>query len=66
MMKRMWVTTGIYAFCALVWTLNFFLHWTQDGAIDASTALFGLAAVCFGVSAVLNFIRIRRMKKEEK
>ena len=64
--KTMWISTGIYIFCAVVWTVNFFLHWHQDGMIEASTALFGVAAVCFGISAVLNLIRIRRMKKEEK
>ena len=64
--KTMWVTTGIYIFCAVLWTVNFFLHWRQDGAVTFSTALFGVAAVCFGISAVLNLIRIRRMKKEDQ
>ena len=63
--KRMWITTGIYFLCALVWTANFLINWHKDGAINTSTALFGLAAVCFGISTVLNLIRIRRMKKEE-
>ena len=64
--KTMWITTGIYIFCAVVWTVNFFLHWHQDGAINTSTALFGVAAVCFGISAAAGVIRIRRMKKEDK
>lgn len=64
--KTMWITTGIYVFCAVIWTVNFFLHWHQDGSINTSTALFGVAAVCFGISAVLNIIRICRMKKEGK
>ena len=65
--KRMWFTTGIYIFCTLIWTVNFILHWHQDGTLTFSTALFGLAAVCFAISAVLNVIRIRRLKgnKEE-
>ena len=64
--KTMWISTGIYIFCAVMWTVNFYLHWHQDGLIETSTALFGVAAVCFGISSVLNLIRIRRMKKEEK
>ena len=65
-MKKMWISTGLYAFCAVVWTLNFFLQWQEAGGLNARTALFGLAAVCFAISAVLNYIRIRRMKKEDK
>ena len=64
--KTTWITTGIYIFNAMIWTVNFFLHWHQDGSINTSTALFGVAAVCFGISAVLNIIRICRMKKEGK
>ena len=64
--KAMWISTGIYLFCTVVWTVNFFLHWHQDGAIGASTAMFGVAAVCFGISSVLNLIRIGRMKKEDE
>ena len=64
--KTMWITTGIYIFCAVVWTVNFFLHWHQDGAINTSTALFGVAAVCFVISSVAGVIRIRRLKKEDK
>ena len=65
--KKLWFSAGLYTFCTLLWAVNFFLHWHQDGSLTFSTALFGLAAVCFGISAVLNFIRIRRMKgnKEE-
>lgn len=64
--KTLWITMGIYSFCAVVWTVNFFLHWHQDGTIGVSTALFGLAAVCFAISAVGNGIRLRRMKKEDE
>lgn len=64
--KTMWITTGIYIFCAVIWTVNFFLHWHQDGGINTSTALFGMAAAFFGIAAVLNIIRICRMKKEGK
>ena len=64
--KRMWFTTGIYIFCTLIWTVNFFLHWRHDGVLTFSTALFGLAAVCFGISAVLNIIRIRRMQADKE
>lgn len=63
--KTLWISTGIYIFSALLWTVNFFLHWRRDGMIQFSTALFGVAAVCFAVSTVLNLIRIRRLKKEE-
>ena len=62
----MWITTGLYLFCALVWALNFFLHWRQDGMIDVSTALFGVSAACFLIAGVLNIVRIRRLKKEDK
>lgn len=64
--RSMWISTGIYLFCTVLWTVNFFLHWHQDGMIETSTALFGVAAVCFGIMAVMCLIRIRRMKKEEK
>lgn len=63
--KTMWLTTGLYIFCAVIWTVNFFINWRQDGALETSTVLFGVAAVCFAISAVLNIIRIRRMKKED-
>ena len=65
-LKTMWISTGIYLICTVLWTANFFLHWRQDGGIETSTALFGVAAVCFGISSVLNLIRICRMKKEDK
>lgn len=64
--KTMWISTGIYLFCAVVWAVNFFLHWHQDGGISTSTALFGMAAVCFSISAVLNLIRIHKLKKGDK
>lgn len=66
MMKQLWWTTSLYIFCTVVWTANFFLHWRMDGCISISTGLFGLTAVCFAISAVLNLIRIRNMKKEEE
>ena len=64
--KTMWITTGIYMLNAVIWTVNFFLHWHRDGGINTSTALFGVAAVCFIISSVLNLIRIHRLKKEDK
>jgi len=64
--KTMWITTGLYLFCALVWTANFFINWHTDGRIEVSTALFGVSAVCFLIAGVLDFIRLRKMKKEEK
>lgn len=63
--KRMLATTAIYIVCAVIWTLNFFINWRQDGMLESSTVLFGVAAVCFAISAVLNVIRICRMKKED-
>lgn len=64
--KAMWISTGIYLFCTVLWTANFFLHWYQDGIIETSTALFGVAAVCFAVAGVMGLIRVRHMPKEEK
>lgn len=67
--KMLWISTGLYGFCALVWTMNFALHWHMDGRINASTALFGFSAACFGIAAALNVIRLVRLgrsKKEDK
>lgn len=67
--KMLGISTGLYGFCALVWTINSALHWHMDGCVDASTALFGLSAVCFGIAAALNVIRLARLgrgKKEDK
>ena len=64
--KMMWFSTALYGFCALVWTVNFFLHWNKDGMIEVSTALFGVSAVCFGIAAVLNVIRLVRMSRRNK
>jgi len=64
--KTMWLTTALYIFCAVIWTVNFFLHWHQDGMIETSTALFGVSAVCFGIAGVLNAIRLTRLCKQEK
>lgn len=64
--KTLWLSTGLYIFCAVIWTVNFFLHWHQDGMIEASTALFGVSAVCFAVAAVLNVIRLARLPKGDK
>ncbi len=63
--KTMLITTGLYAFCALIWAVNFFLHWRQDGMIEVSTALFGVSAVCFAIAAVLNGIRLSRLRKDK-
>ena len=62
--KKMWLSTGLYVFCALIWTVNFFLHWKQDGAVDFSTALFGVSAVLFAVAAVMGVVRLTRLPKE--
>lgn len=64
--KQMRISTGLYAFCALVWTVNFFLSWHQDGMIEVSTGLYGVAALCFGISAVLGLIRLKRLPREEQ
>lgn len=63
--KQMIITTCLYAFCAVVWTANFFITWHNAGTLETSTVLFAVSAVCFGIAAVLNIIRIRRMKKED-
>lgn len=63
--KRMLISTGLYAFCAVMWTVNFFLHWYQDGMIEVSTALFGVAALCFGIAAVLGGMSLRRLSKND-
>jgi len=62
--KKMWFTTGLYIFCALIWTVNFFLHWHKDGTIEFSTALFGVSAVLFTVAAVGGVVSLIRAKKE--
>lgn len=62
--KKMWWTTGLYAFCALIWTMNFFLSWHKEGMINVSTGLFGLSAALFTLSAVLGLIRIIRLQRE--
>lgn len=67
--KKMWWITGLHTFCTLIWTTNFFLHWHQDGAINVSTALFGLTAVLFAVAAggsVTQLIRLYKANKEGK
>lgn len=64
MMKKKWFTAGLYILCTLIWTLNFFLHWHKDGMISVSTALFGVAAVLFAVSAVGSVLSLIRAKKE--
>lgn len=64
--KTMLLTTGLYIFCALIWTVNFFLHWNKDGAIGTSTVLYGISAVCFAIAAVLNVIRLVRAGKTER
>ena len=64
--KNMWWITGFHTFCALIWTVNFFLHWHKDGMISVSTGLFGLSAVLFTISAVMGVIRLIRLPKENK
>lgn len=63
--KRMLISTGLYVFCAVIWTVNFFLHWYQDGMIEVSTALFGVAAICFGIAAVLGGMSLHRLSKDD-
>ncbi len=63
--KRMLILTWLYGFCAVSWTVNFFLHWYQDGMIDVSTALFGVAAICFAIAAVLGGMSLHRLRKDD-
>lgn len=60
--KQLMISTILYIFCALVWAVNFCLHWEMDGELVFSTVLFGVSAVCFAIAAVLNIIRLHRMK----
>ena len=67
--KKLWWIAGLYTFCALIWTVNFFLHWSQDGAIEFRTALFGVAAAYFIIAAagsIIRLIRWYRDNREEK
>ncbi len=64
--KTLLFTTGLYAFCAVLWTVNFVINWLEEGVVTISTGCFGVAAVCFAVAAVTGGIRILRLKKEEK
>ena len=64
--KKMWWITGLYTFCALIWTTNFFLHWYQDGMVSFSTGLFGLSAVLFAVAAVGSALQLNRLYKANK
>lgn len=64
--KKMWWITGLYTFCALIWTTNFFLHWHTDGTIQFSTALFGVSAVLFTVAAAGSAMQLIRMYKANK
>lgn len=59
--KQLQFSTRLYGCCAMVWIINFFLNWHLDGMINVSTVLYGLAGICFAVSAVLNAIRVHRM-----
>ena len=63
--RKMLATTAIYIICAVIWTLNFLIHWQKDGVLEASTVLFGVAAACFAISAVLSIIRLCRTKRED-
>lgn len=58
--KSLWLTTGLYVFCAVIWTVNFFLHWNKDGMIEISTALFGVSAILFVIAAVGSVLRLIR------
>lgn len=58
-------STGIYLFCALIWAINFFLHWSQDGRIAVSTALFGVSAVCFAIAGVGGLTALHRARRDE-
>lgn len=59
--KQLRFTTGLYVFCALIWTFNFFINWHVDGRLTTSTILYGISALCFTIAAVLNIIRVRRL-----
>jgi membrane protein implicated in regulation of membrane protease activity len=63
--KKMWFTAGLYIFCALIWTTNFFLHWHKDGTIEFSTALFGVSAVLFAIAAAGSIVGLIRMHKQD-
>lgn len=65
--KQMKISVGLYVFCAVIWTINFFIHWYTDGIVTLSTILYGVTAVCFTIAAVLGIIRLCRLKntKEE-
>ncbi|MBR6667041.1 MAG: hypothetical protein IKL25_01550 [Clostridia bacterium] len=69
MKKRLWFSAGLYVFCCLIWAANFFIHWHQDGMIEFSTALFGVASVMFAIAAagsILALIRYYRNTEENK
>ena len=65
--KQMKISVGLYVFCAVIWTINFLIHWYTDGVLQLSTILYGVSAVCFTIAAVLGVIRLCRLKntKEE-
>lgn len=65
--KQMKISVALHVFCAVIWTINFGIHWYADGMLTLSTILFGVSALCFTVAAVLGVIRLCRMKntKEE-
>ena len=62
--KKQWLAVGLNIFCALIWTVNFFLHWHKDGMIRVSMALFGVSAALFTLAAVLSVINVFRRAKE--
>lgn len=64
--KQMKISVGLYVFCAVVWTINFFIHWYTDGVPEVSTILYGVAALCFTIAAVMGVIRLIRLPKENK
>lgn len=64
--KRACIAAGLYALSAIVMTVVFLTHWHHDGEMMFSTALFGAAALCFWVSAVLGAVRIKRLSREEQ
>ena len=65
--KQMKISVALYVFCAVIWTINFGIHWYTDGVLELSTILYGVSALCFTVAAVLGVIRLCRTKntKEE-
>ena len=64
--KSMKISTAIYILNAVIWTVNFFLNWVEDGMLKVSTVLFGISAVCFIIASVGAVLALCRKKREER